>query len=84
MIRKESLAIAAQIRRMTDQAMAMYYARYNNTSYLTATAGKSVAYANALIDESLALCGHPCYKVSHRKWGKAALAHLANFAREEL
>ena len=85
MIRNESLAIATQIRRMADLAMAMYYARYDSTSYLAATTGKSVAYANALIDESLALCGHPMYKVSiNRKWGKNALAHLANFAQEEL
>ena len=84
MIHYESLAIAAQIRRMTDIAISRYHAYFDNTSYCVATAGRSVAYANALIDESLALCGHPCYKVSHRKWGKAALAHLANFAREEL
>ena len=59
-----------------------YHAAYDNDTYIKATKGKSVAYANALIDESLALCGDPYYKVSRRHWGKDAIAHLSRFVEQ--
>jgi len=84
MIRKESHAIASRIRRMADLAFARYNGLYDNNLYTRATTGRTVVYSNALIDQALAICGHPHYKVSFRRWGKDALAFLANFAREEL
>ena len=35
--------------------------------------------ANALIDEALALCGHPHFKVTRRVWGKDAQKFLEQF-----
>ena len=64
---------------MTAEAMDKYNRCYHNPSYMAATHGKSVQYANALTDEALALCGHPRYKLSHRRWSDEALAHLAQF-----
>lgn len=61
------------------EAMRRYHAGYNNITFLKATVGKSVQYANALIDESLAICGSPYYKMSNRKWSAEALEHLSNF-----
>ena len=61
-------------------ATAKYNAKFNNVTFLAATEGKSSPYANALIDDSLALCGSPHYKLSNRRWSKDALAHLQNFA----
>lgn len=66
---------------MSTAAMEKYNACYDNKTYAAAIAGKSTAYANALTDEALALCGHPRYRLSYRKWNEAALAHLANFTR---
>ena len=63
------------------KAMKKYNALYNNVTFTKATQGKSTQYANALIDESLAICGSPYYKLSYRRWGKDALAHLASPAR---
>ena len=71
------------IRQWTNEACCMasgrYNKRYDNVLYKRATEGKSVAYANALIDEALALCRHPRYAVSHRKWGSWAERFLAEF-----
>ena len=83
MIRNESLAIATQIRRMAVLAFARYNGLYDNNLYTRATTGRTVVYSNALIDQALAICGHPNYRVSFRHWGKDALAFLANFAQEE-
>lgn len=56
-----------------------YNGRYDNHVYSKATQGRGNAYANALIDEALALCGSPFYKLSNRNWGKDAQAFLSLF-----
>ena len=66
--------------RMAKTAMDRYNQNFDNASYLAATSGKSARYANALIDEAMALCGHPAYKVSYRNWSEDALRHLSAFA----
>jgi predicted urease superfamily metal-dependent hydrolase len=60
-------------------AMRRYHLRYDNELYRKATAGKSVAYANALIDEALAICGHPHYRLSRRRWAVPARVFLLQF-----
>ena len=62
-------------------AMKRYHSRYNNELYRQATEGKSVEYANALIDEALALCGHPYYRLSRRRWAAPARAYLKLYQR---
>jgi len=64
-------------------AMNRYNQKYNNNSFQVATNGKSSEYANALIDEALALCGSPFYKLSSRNWGSEAIAHLRKFVDNE-
>ncbi len=66
-------------RRQKAVAMRRYHRRYVNTVYRGATDRKSVEYANALIDEALAICGHPQYKLSRRWWAEPALAFLRLF-----
>lgn len=71
------------------RAMKMYHAHYNNDLYREATrlsdgTEKAVGYCNALIDEALALCGHPYYKRSDRRWCSQAIDFLQCFAREDL
>lgn len=71
------------------RAMKMYHAHYNNDLYREATrlsdgTEKAVGYCNALIDEALALCGHPYYKRSGRRWCSQAIDFLQCFAREDL
>jgi hypothetical protein len=63
----------------TQAAMQKYNGLYSNKFYLAATAEKTTEYANALIDEAMALCGHPRFKLSNRRWSDAALAFLAEF-----
>jgi len=63
----------------TRYAMQRYHARFNNVAYIAATEGKSVQYANALIDEAMAICGHPYYKLSHRRWAAEAQDFLKTF-----
>ena len=63
----------------THDAMQRYHCRYSNHAFTRATEGKSNAYANALIDEALAICGHPYYKLSRRRWAPAARAFLEHF-----
>lgn len=67
------------IGKATQVAMVRYNTRYNNDLYKTAIEGKSSRYGNALIDEALAMCGDPHYKLSWRKWGAEARAFLAEF-----
>ena len=64
-----------------QQAMQRYHARYNNGAFTRATQGKTSAYANALIDEALAICGHPWYGLSHRHWSAEAVDFLSKFGR---
>jgi hypothetical protein len=62
-------------------AMQRYHARYDNRTFTRATQDKTSAYANALIDEALAICGHPWYGLSHRHWTPEAVAFLRKFGR---
>ena len=71
------MTIQEQIARgQARAAMKRYHAHYHNDLYRDAVEGKSVEYANALIDEALAICGHPYYKLSRRRWAKPARAFL--------
>ena len=58
-----------------------YHTHFDNDAYHRAVEGKSVAYANALTDEALALCGHPYYKLSRRHWARPAQSFLRLFRR---
>jgi len=62
-----------------SRAMDRYSQFYHNPSYARAVEGKSTRYANWLVDESLALCGHPGHKLSNRKWGEKAMEYLERF-----
>ncbi len=62
-------------------AVLRYGKKFNNDLYSQAKAGKATTYANALIDEALAFCGHPWYKFSNRRWSIAALIFLAEFTK---
>ena len=62
-------------------AMKRYHSCYDNELYRKATEGKSVEYANALTDEALALCGHPYYRLSRRRWAEPARAYLKLYQR---
>jgi len=56
-----------------------YNGRFNNAAYQAATKNRTVKFANALIDEALALCGSPHHKVTYRAWSPVALDFLALF-----
>jgi hypothetical protein len=68
-------------RTQSKMAMLRYHSRFDNERYRTATDGKSVQYANALIDEALAICGHPWYRLSHRHWAAEAEGFLKRFGQ---
>ena len=61
-------------------AMARYNQRYDNHLYQLATQSKSNQHANALINEAMAICGSPYYKLSRRRWSSAALDFLTLFS----
>ena len=63
-----------------EYANKRYHQAYDNELYTVATTGKSIEYANALIDEALALCGSPYYKLSRRQWSSNAIEFLKRFA----
>ena len=65
--------------KLDGEAMDRYNAAYSNTHHVKATQGKSTRYANALIDEALALCGSPYYKLSNRAWSVEAQSFLERF-----
>lgn len=69
--------------KQNEISLARYNARFDNRLYSAATAGKSNTYANALIDEALAICGNPYYKISRRAWSAKAREFLAKFDRAE-
>ena len=60
-------------------AMKRDHSRFDNVAYHRATYRKGNPYANALIDDALALCGHPHYKLSFRNWGMPAIEFLRLF-----
>lgn len=61
------------------KAQAKYNNRFDNVPYAKAIHGKSNRYANALIDDALALCGSPYYALSKRNWGADAIEFLRLF-----
>lgn len=62
------------------QAMDRYNRKFCSVSYRRATKNRTNKYANELIDEALALCGHPAYTQSDRNWHSRARRFLALFA----
>jgi len=62
------------------QAQKVYNSAFDNHLYTMATQGKGTQYANALIDEAMALCGSPFHKMSNRRWSVKAVAFLERFA----
>ncbi len=66
---------------LTDQAMQRYHENYENDLYLAAVEGKSVRYANQLIDTAMAYCNHPAYPITSVKtyWNETATDFLTNF-----
>lgn len=68
--------------RQHDLATALYNRYYDNYLYQRATVGRSLKYAGALMDEALALCGSPYYKVSRRNWCPKAVDFLYRFAMQ--
>lgn len=65
----------------TEQAMKKYHENYDNDLYKAATDGKSVNYANKLIDTAMAYCNHPAYPINTVKtyWNETATDFLVNF-----
>ena len=63
----------------TTVASNRYHYSYNNKAYTLATQGKSISYCNGLIDDAMALCGHPLYRLSYRRYSQAAIAFLSCF-----
>lgn len=62
-------------------AVLRYDEKYNNGLYVKAITGRPTRYANALIDEAMAFCGHPWYSFSNRMWSIKALLFLAEFTK---
>jgi len=56
-----------------------YLERFDNDVYRSATIGKSARYANELLDNAMALCGNPSYRVTFRKWNESAQDFLELF-----
>jgi len=63
-----------------EKANCHYHQHYNNARFVGATYHRTTEYANALIDEALAICGHPHHRLSRRRWSAEAVAFLAAFA----
>ena len=64
---------------LVDEAMKKYHERYDNELYKAATDGRDPVYCNRLIDNALALSGHPDYKLDRYEWSEEALAWLEKF-----
>lgn len=67
---------------LSDLAYRRYHARYDNRLYLKATEGRSSRRANKLIDDAMAICGYPHYRLSRMDWSEDELAFLRLFATE--
>jgi hypothetical protein len=63
-------------------AMEFYHSRYVNRVYQIAIQGKNNRYANKLLDDAMAICGSPYYKLSHVPWGCNSIAFLSLFLKE--
>ena len=60
-----------------------YNEHFDPELYTAAVRGRTVEYGNALIDEAMALCGHPQYKLSDRIWPPEARTFLICFRKED-
>jgi hypothetical protein len=79
------LPIKFQLGRNQEQAaMNKYNQKFDVHFYRLAVENKSNRYANDLINEALALCGHPFYRMSNREWSQEAQDFLAKFAESGL
>lgn len=67
----------------THRAMTEYYSRFDSRLFSDATASHSYQYANALLDDAMALCGHPYFRLSCRRYAEAAVAFLQRFALKD-
>lgn len=75
------MGIEGRIEALEWAATERYNGKFNSLYYDAATAGKSFAYCNRLIDAALAICGHPAH--AHRydgRWSQAATTFLGLFA----
>lgn len=66
-----------------QQSMRQYHARIGIARHLydKATAGTSMKYNLLPLDDAMALCGSPHYRVSNRRYSKQALAFLRVFTQ---
>lgn len=81
---KMSEKMQENIKRQSERASRIYHACYDNTAYMKAVHGRSVTYANALLDEAMAVCGHPRFVLSFRNWSPNAIAFLERFDSREI
>lgn len=63
-------------RNQEQVAMNKYNHLYNNALYAKAVEGKTNRYCNDLINDAMAICGHPHYSLSNRNWSPEALSFL--------
>lgn len=66
---------------MMQAAYSKYANRFDNGLYTRATYRVGNNRANRLIDEALALCGHPSYNITYTEWNEAELAFLVKFTK---
>lgn len=81
--RKFAQQVGAIEAMMTQAAMDKYNRLYNNSLYAAATAYE-VMYdqsvrSNLLLNEAMALCGHPRFALTDTDWTDAELEFLAQF-----
>jgi hypothetical protein len=69
-----SPVISAHLKNTYHSTIVKYNKVFDPAAYLAATADSDTVRANFLIDQALALCGHPTYALD--VWG--------NFTQEEL
>lgn len=62
------------------RAVEIYNACYDDGLYRRAIASKRAALISQLIDDALALCGSPYYRVSRHHWSEPARLFLMRFA----
>ncbi len=61
-----------------SRAAQRYSRQYDNSLYCAARTGDG-EHDNMLLDEAMALCGHPAYQMRHRERGIEEYAFLARF-----
>lgn len=71
------------IAHISAAAMQKYNERFDNELFLAATSWNNSPRANALIDEAMALCGHPRFALDpSAHWTDEELAFLNLFCEE--